>query len=134
MQKTKELETFANTSKYMSHDIVNELILEMYRECINGLLTKIRVAKFYSIIVDGTRDVAGREQLSLSIRWVSDVLEVHEDFIGMYDCPRADAESITSTILDMLARCGLKVEHMRGQTYDGAAVLQGRLTGVAKRN
>ncbi|KAF3833295.1 hypothetical protein F7725_026960 [Dissostichus mawsoni] len=90
-------------------------------------------AEHYAVIVDETRDCSGHEQLSLTVRWVSDDYVVHEDFIGMYDCPKTDALSITLTIKDMLLRCGLDIGDMRGQTYDGASVLQGQMSGVAKR-
>lgn len=50
----------------------------------------------------------------------------------MYDCPNTDAESITLTIEGMLHRCGLDIGDMRGQTYDGASVPQGQMSGVAK--
>ncbi len=69
----------------------------------------------------------------MCIRWVSADYVIHEDFIGMHDCPNTDAESITLTIKDMLLRCGLDINNMRGQTYDGASVLQGQMSGVAKR-
>ncbi|XP_064417257.1 zinc finger MYM-type protein 1-like [Latimeria chalumnae] len=128
-----ELQTFMKNRKYISHDIINELIKEMYRECLNNLLSQIKAAEFYSIVVDETRDVAGHEQLSFSVRWVSQDYVVHEDFIGMHDCPKTDAESIFLTIKDILVRCGLDMDCMRGQTYDGASVLQGQMSGVAKR-
>lgn len=72
------------------------------------------------------------KQLSLPVRWVSTDYGVHEGFIGMYDCPNTDAESITRTIKDVLLRSSLDISDMRGQTYDGESVLQGEMSGVAK--
>ena len=57
--------------------------------------------------------------------------DVNEDFIGMYECNKTDAESIVSIIKDSLAQCGLSLANVRGQTYDGASVLQGKISGVA---
>lgn len=106
----------------------------MYKESLATLLAEIESnAQHYAIIVDETRDCAGHEQLSMCIRWVSADYVIHEDFIGMYDCPNTDAESITLTIKDMLLRCGLDINNMRGQTYDCASVLHGQMSGVAKR-
>lgn len=68
----------------------------------------------------------------LSVRLVSADYVVHQDFIGMYDCPNTDSESITLTIKGTLHRCGLDIGDMRGQTYDGASVPQGQMSGVAK--
>uniref|UniRef100_H2ZVN9 DUF4371 domain-containing protein n=1 Tax=Latimeria chalumnae TaxID=7897 RepID=H2ZVN9_LATCH len=130
-QNNPELQTF--NAKYSSHDTLNELIKEMYQECLNYLLSQIKEAEIYFIVVDETRDVAGHEQLCFSIRWVSQDYVIGEDFIGMYDCPKTDAESLFLTIKDILQHCGLDVDCMRGQTYDGASVLQGHMSGVAKR-
>ena len=43
--------------------------------------------------------------VNLTVRWVSDQYEVHEDFIGMYECEKTDAEAITKIIKDILIRC-----------------------------
>lgn len=50
----------------------------------------------------------------------------------MYDCSNTDTETIALTIKDMLLRCGLDIGDMKGQTYDGAFVLRGYMSGVAK--
>lgn len=103
LEKNPTLKSFMLTRKYASHKAINELINVMYQESLTTLLTEIKTnAKHYAMTVDETRDIAGREQLSLSVQWVSADYVVHEDFIGMYDCPKTDAESITLTIKDIL--------------------------------
>lgn len=70
----------------------------------------------------------------MSLRWVAKPeLEVHEDFIGMYELSRTDAESTTAALKDVLLRCNLSLADLRGQAYDGAANMSGRLTGTATR-
>uniref|UniRef100_A0A096MAR5 HAT C-terminal dimerisation domain-containing protein n=1 Tax=Poecilia formosa TaxID=48698 RepID=A0A096MAR5_POEFO len=122
-EKNVSLKNFLSTKKYASHETINKLLYEM--ESLTSLLDEIKTeSHHYTIIVDETRDCAGHEHLSMCIRWVSaDV--VHEDFVGMYDCPNTDQ---TLAVKDMLLRCGLG----RGQMYDGASVLQGQMSGVAK--
>ena len=94
-EKNPTMKSFMLTGKYASHKTINELINVMYRESLTTLLTEIKSnVKHYGIIVDETHYIAGHEQLSLSVRWVSADYVVHEDFIGMYDCPKTDAESI----------------------------------------
>lgn len=64
----------------------------MYRKSLATLFAEIKSnAQHYAIIVDETRDCAGHEQLSMCIRWVSADYVIHEDFIGMYDCPNTNA-------------------------------------------
>ena len=43
-------------------------------------------------LITGKSAQSLHEQLSLTVRWVSADYVVHEDFIGMYDCPKTDAE------------------------------------------
>ena len=97
------------------------------------VLDLIRRAPIYTLSVYETRDVSGLEQLTLTVRWVSDQYEVHEDFIGMYECEKADAETITKVIKDILIRCNFPMISLRGQTYDGASALQGKISGVATK-
>ena len=40
---------------------------------------------FFSLIADETRDISGKEQLVVSLRWVNDSYEVNEDLIGLVD-------------------------------------------------
>ena len=43
------------------------------------------------------------------------------------------ADSLVAIIKDTLLRMNLKVEHCRGQCYDGASVMSGARNGVAKQ-
>lgn len=81
--------------------------------------------------MDETKDVSGRGQFSISIRWASSDCTGHEDFIGMRSCPCIDAKSITDMILltSLTNRCGLAIKKMQGQNYNGVSVLQRNMSG-----
>ena len=40
--------------------------------------------KQFALIIDGTQDISGEEQISVCLRHVDDSLDVHEDFVGLY--------------------------------------------------
>ena len=81
-----------------------------------------------------SRDCANpRFARNISIRYVDNDYNVHEDRIGLFVLPNTGAETITSVVKDILLRCTLPIDLCRGQGYDGAAVMQGRLSGVAAR-
>ena len=120
-------------SDYQSPQINSELLHEMYRMVMAELLSQIKAAVFYAIVIDETRDVSGIEQLSVVIRWVSDDYTVFEDLVGMHQADQCDANSLVKILKSVLQSLGLEFEHIRGQTYDGASVLQGYKTGVAKQ-
>ena len=53
-----------------------------------------------------------------------------EDFVGVYETASTTAETITKIIKDALCRLGLDLMDCRGQAYDGASNMNGRLSGV----
>lgn len=84
------------------------------------------------MIADETTDQSNKEQVVLILRWFDEALEVHEDFIGLYFTSSISAELLVAIIKDTLLRLNLKIEHCRGQCYDGASVMSGAIKGVAK--
>jgi hypothetical protein len=103
----------------------------MGQKVLRLILEDIKKAKFFAVIADKTRDISNKEQLSICIRWVSENYTVYEDFIGMLAVTKFDADSLVAAITDILCRCCLKFEDCRGQAYDGAAAMMGKLNEVA---
>ena len=131
--QAEDCQAWLNSSRYQSPEIINELMELMSKNLLRSLLADIKAQPFYAIIADETRDISGREQLALSIRWVSESYQVHEDLIGLAVVEATDAASLKSVILDSLIRCGLSISNCCGQAYDGAANMSGGLSGVAAR-
>ena len=63
-------------------------------------------------MMDETTDVSNTEQVVIVFRWVSDSLEVHEEFFGLYQVASIKAEVLASTAMDCLA----KIEHFCNKT------------------
>ena len=101
----------------------------MLRQVLNG----IKSSKWYSVIGDETRDISNSEQLSITIRWVDKDYSIHEDFIGMFQVPKTNAETLSMAIEDVLVRCVLPISQCRGQAYDGASNMAGPKSSVAAR-
>ena len=61
-------------AKYMSHDIVNELLTGMGHKVLPSILSKIKQQNpaWYAIIGDEATDINNREQLNVSIRYMND--------------------------------------------------------------
>ena len=83
----------------------------------------------------GTRSsILDLYQVSICLRHVSaDTLEVHEDFMGLYETDNTTSETLTLLVKDAMCRYSLSLTDCRGQAYDGAANLSGRLSGVQVR-
>jgi len=86
---------------------------------------------WYAIMGDEASDVANREQLKISIRWVNELYEINEDLVGLFCLTNTTADAICHAIKDVLIWCSLPLSLCRGQAYDGASNMQGCRKGVA---
>ena len=58
---------------------------------------------------------------------------MHEDFVGFYETSLTDAATLEKIIEDVLMRLNISLKNCRGQCYDGASCMAGRLSGVQAR-
>ena len=128
-----DINVWLENKKYMSADIVNELITIMGQSVLRTLLGSIRQASpaWFSVLADEATDVVNREQFNVSIRWVNDEYIVSEEPIGLFCLPDTTASTLTSVLKDILIRCSLPLGLCRGQAYDGAANMQGKRKGLS---
>ena len=117
--------------KYLSPDILNEMIKLMADNVLRELLVEIRSARFYAVQADETTDASSNEQMCVAIRWTDKEYSIFEDPIGLLHVPKTDADTLTLMLKDTLIRCNLPLTLCRGQAYDGAANMSGRIRGVA---
>ena len=82
-------------------------------------------------MLDETTDISNNEQATPVMRWVSETLEVHEEFISLYHVPSISADTLTGVIKHSRARLNLPISKLRGQCYDGASTMHGARSGVA---
>lgn len=134
-----DLDAWLNRKKesrisYTSHDIQNELLEILSHTVLRSITRSVQGAKFFGLIADETTDCSRRSQLSIVLRWVDNQFEIHEDFVGFFELPEdATAQTLAIVLKDCLLRLGIDVSNMRGQCYDGASVMSGQRSDVAKR-
>ncbi len=95
------------------------------------IATDIHASPFITIMADETANTSNVEQVSIFIRYITDELEVHEDFLGLYSVPSINAAMLVSAIKDVFLRMNISFDKLRGQCYDGASA-SGSKNGVAK--
>ena len=125
--------SYLSKKAYQSHDVIQEVMEIIGPTLLRSLLQDIRQAPFFGIIADETRDVSGKEQFAICVRWCDDEFAVFEDFIGFVETEKTDSQTLFHLIKDVLIRCQLDINKCRGQAYDGAANMSGKLNGVSKR-
>ena len=129
------LNQWMKAAKYMSHDIINELITIMGHTVLRAVLERVKKQSpaWYAIIADEATDVTFSEQLNLSLRYVDYNYTINEDPIGLHRLPNTTAATLFIVVKDMLTRCSLTLADCRGQAYDGAATMKGKRSGLATR-
>ena len=115
----------------MSHEMVNEMIRLMSNYVLREILSEIREASYFSLIVDECSDISHCEQMCVSIRWVDENLLIHESPLELIHVPRTDSATLVACIKDSLVRFVLPLSQCKGQAYDGASNMSGHRKGVA---
>ena len=121
------------SDKYTSPEIQNEILKELALSILRDVVESIKEADFFSIMLDESGDVSNKEQAVFCVRWIDDNLIPYEDFLGLYEMEKTDANSIVEIIKDSLLRFGFDKERLRGQCYDGCSTMMGKKNGVAKQ-
>ena len=75
------------TDKYTSPDIQNEILQIMALHILRVTTSEIHKAQFHSIMVDECTDASNKEQLVLCFCYVDADVDVHEQFIVLYEVP-----------------------------------------------
>ena len=100
---------------------------------LREIIAELQSSPFLTIMIDETTDSSNMEQVTLVIRHVTEELQVHEEFLGLYAVDSTDATSLVSVVKDAMVRMNLPMSKLRGQCYDGASVRSGIRSGVAKQ-
>ena len=120
------------TAKYTYHDIQNELLKLLAHLILRDLTDEMRDS-LYATICDEYTDISNKEQLTLCLRWVDEIFNIHEDLLGFYELENIKSDTIVSAISDVLLRTQISLDNCRGQCYDGARNMLGKKSGVAKQ-
>jgi hypothetical protein len=120
---------------YLGKTIQNEMINLIGNEIQKNILMDLNKAKYFSIIIDCTRDVSRVEQMTMIVRFVSleNKPRVREHFIGFIPVVETSGSGLTTAILQEFEKLGLKIQNLRGQGYDNGSNMKGKNSGVQKR-
>ena len=124
---------------YLGKRIQNELITVVADAVMKAILRDIKNAMYFSVILDCTPDISHKEQMSLTIRYVSDGVnvekhvDVHEAFIKFLPVESTTGQDLCDVLVIELENLELNVQNIRGQGYDNGANMKGVHSGVQKR-
>lgn len=117
---------------YASHEYQNDLISLMGEKIKKIIISEVKGAKFFSLLVDETKDASKKEQLAIILRYFYEGC-IKERAIGVYHMKDLTAESLSKFIIGLLTSYGIDFAFCVGQCYDGASVMSGWANGVQAR-
>lgn len=119
-------------AKYTHHDVQNELIEIMANMVREQISSEIEEAGLFALIVDESKDVSKKEQVSVVARYLHNDAAL-EEFLHFTPADGLDADSLLKTIKLTLNKCNIDHNTCVAQCYDGAAVMSGCHNGVAEK-
>ena len=120
------------TDKNTSVDTQNEMLKTMALHMSRQIIKSLEQTPFITLMVDETTDISNKEQAVFCLCWVDHEFEVHEEFIGLHAIDSTDASHIFAMTKAALTRLHIPMNKIRGQCYEGAAIMAGTRSGVAK--
>lgn len=116
-------------ARYLHHSIQTEIIHIMANIILSKISYEINCVSCLSIMADETKDITKTEQLSIVIRYYYQD-EIKERFLGFTPLKKLDANSLFVHIKNLLCDCKIDMNKCVAQTYDGANVMRGHISGV----
>ena len=120
----------------MSPTIQNELIELLATEVEKENLQQLKLAKYFSIILDCTPDMSHHEQMSVILRYVlcnEEAAVVKETFFGYLRISDSTGKGLLDAFLEKATELQLELSDCRGQSYDNGANMKGKHSGVQAR-
>uniref|UniRef100_H3AA53 TTF-type domain-containing protein n=1 Tax=Latimeria chalumnae TaxID=7897 RepID=H3AA53_LATCH len=114
---------------YTSHHYQNDLVHSAAEVLRESIIEEVRQAKYFSVLVDETKDVSKKEQLGLLLHYHQKGI-IQERTLGCFHMENLNAQSASNLIIQELQHLKLDVNYTVAQCYDGASVLSEHLIGV----
>ncbi len=121
------------TPSYLSSTVCEELIDLMGDKMLSVILDKIRMAKYFSLIVDSSPDISHSDQLTFVVRYVSEEGITEERFLKFLPIRSHTGESLFNSVISVLTEMNINIENCRGQCFDNASNMSGVYKGVQSR-
>ncbi|CAF4478677.1 unnamed protein product [Rotaria sp. Silwood2] len=124
----QHIETCRKNATYISKTIQNELISIIGNLILKEIIQEVKAARFFTILLDETADVANIEQASLCIRYVLND-QIHEKFLMFIPVKDRSGAGLANLIIKSVLGLGLDLANCIGQGYDGCSSMAGYIKG-----
>ncbi|KAG8451982.1 hypothetical protein GDO86_003968 [Hymenochirus boettgeri] len=123
----------SGTASYLSKTVCYEFIDILSSKVLDAIIKEIKEAKYYSISVNSTPDIAHMDQLSFIIRYVNKDGVPKERFLKFIPNVGHKSENLCNVVLETLKSFQIDIMDCRGQSYDNASNMSGQYSGLQAR-
>ena len=117
---------------YISKSTQNELIKCCGEEISENILSRVKQAKYFSILADEACDISTKEQMAIVLRYVDEEYNIREEFIRFVHCSEGlSGKDLSVVLLNCIQELNLDIMNCRGQGYDGAGSVSGYINGLS---
>lgn len=99
-------------TNYLSSTTYQEVVHIMAQKCRGSIVPDLKAAKYYSIIVDSTPDIAHFDQLAIVVRYVRENGTSTEVFLTFL--PNCGAQELYTAVTEFLVSVGIDLKDCRG--------------------
>ena len=118
-------------AKLISKSTQNELLFIIGAKIQENIVVKIKESILFSVLMDETQDVSCKEQATVIIQYVEQCDKTAEEFIGFNQAIDLTGQGFSLLFKNFLKKLGLNILKCRGQGYDGAAAMMGKVKSCA---
>jgi hypothetical protein len=121
---------------YLGPYIYNELINLLAAAIRSVIISKVKEARYFSVIFDCTPDASHQEQMSLTVRYVktsSGSVCIQESFLGFLSVNNTTGQGLFDVLQEELKSLDLDIDNVRGQGYNNGSNTKGEHQGVQKK-
>jgi len=127
------IDTYANKGKgnvsYLSKTIYEKFITLIGERILHHIIDEIKAAKYWGLVVDSTPDITHVDQLSIIFRYYLNG-SIHERFFCFLPIKSHTGKSLSCEIFELLKNNDINIADCRAQTYDNAANMSGKYSGL----
>ncbi|CAF5004578.1 unnamed protein product, partial [Rotaria sp. Silwood1] len=124
----EHLQSCDRNATYISKTIQNQLIQVIGDVIIKNIIEEVKQAKFFTILLDETADIANIQQASLCLRYVYNGV-IQAKFIKFIPVVDRTGVGLANLLLKEVIDLGLNLEFCVGQGYDGCPTMSGYING-----
>ncbi|XP_048435489.1 zinc finger MYM-type protein 1-like [Pyrus x bretschneideri] len=116
--------------KLIAHSIQKDLVHSCSVKTIKTIISDMKNARFFSLLVYEARDVSIKEQMTVVLRYVDKNGKVIERFVGVQHVLDTTSNTLKESIDAFIHFNELCFSNLRGQGYDGASNMKCEFNGL----